>query len=117
MQRSAGRRSFGGNSHDRDRGSRYRRGVTTTDLVVDALFDRPADEGLTLALLVQQGGEIVAERYGVQPENVFQPEVEITADSTLISWSMAKSITHAAVGILVADGAVDVDDVVTDRFA
>ena len=109
MQRSAGRRSFGGNSHDRNRGNRYRRGVTTTDLVVDALFDRPADEGLTLALLVQQGGEIVAERYGVQPENVFQPEVEITADSTLISWSMAKSITHAAVGILVADGAVDVD--------
>ncbi len=41
----------------------------------------------------------------MQPENVFQPEITITAESTLTSWSMAKSITHAAVGLLVADGA------------
>ena len=46
-------------------------------------------------------------RYGVQPENIFQPEIAITADSTLTSWSMAKSITHATVGLLVADGALD----------
>ena len=77
--------------------------------LVDELFDRPADEGVTLALLIQQRGEVVAERYGVQPENIFQPAIEITAESTLTSWSMAKSITHAAVGILVGDGALDVD--------
>jgi CubicO group peptidase (beta-lactamase class C family) len=45
----------------------------------------------------------------VQPENIFQPAIEITAESTLTSWSMAKSITHAAVGILVGDGVLDVD--------
>jgi CubicO group peptidase (beta-lactamase class C family) len=74
---------------------------------VDDLFARPADEGLTLALLVQRNGVVVEERYGVQPENIFQPAITITAESTLTSWSMAKSITHAAVGVLVADGALD----------
>jgi CubicO group peptidase (beta-lactamase class C family) len=79
------------------------------DDLVDDLFERPSEEGISLALVVQQRGEIVAERYGVQPENIFQPEMVITADSTLTSWSMAKSITHAACGILVADGRLDVD--------
>jgi CubicO group peptidase (beta-lactamase class C family) len=77
--------------------------------LVDQLFARPADEGVTLALLIQQGGEVVAERYGTQPANVFQPALEITAESTLISWSMAKSITHAAVGIVVGDGLLDLE--------
>jgi len=77
--------------------------------LVDELFQRPSDDGITLALVVQQRGEVVAERYGVQPENIFQPAMEITAQSTLTSWSMAKSITHAAAGILVGDGRLDVD--------
>ena len=77
--------------------------------LVDDLFRRPVDEGVTLALLVQHRGEIAAERYGVQPENVFQPAIQITAESTLTSWSMAKSVTHAALGILVADGKLDID--------
>ena len=77
--------------------------------LVDELFERPADQGVTLALLLQHRGERVVERYGVQPENIFQPAIEVTAESTLTSWSMAKSITHAAVGILVGDGELDVD--------
>lgn len=77
--------------------------------LVDALFSRPDNEGRSLALLIQQGGEIVAERYGEQPANDFQPASEIGPESTLLSWSMAKSITHAAVGILVADGLIDVE--------
>ena len=77
------------------------------DALIDDLFARP--DGISLALLVQQRGDVVAERYGVQPENIFQPEIEITADTTLTSWSMAKSITHAAVGVLVVDGLIDVD--------
>jgi CubicO group peptidase (beta-lactamase class C family) len=82
--------------------------TSSLDDLVDDLFARPADEGISLALVVQHRGDVVAERYGVQPENIFQPETIITADSTLTSWSMAKSITHAAVGILVADGRLDV---------
>ena len=77
--------------------------------LADELFERPSHEGVSLALLVQQGGAVVVERYGVQPENIFQPAIEINAESTLTSWSMAKSITHAAVGILVGDGALDLD--------
>ncbi len=84
-------------------------GVPALPSLVDELFQRPDDEGVTLALVIQQRDEIIAERYGIQPENIFQPATEITAESTLTSWSMAKSITHAAVGILVGDGVLDVD--------
>lgn len=55
---------------------------------------------VTLALLVMHKGEIVSETYGP----------EVTAQSTLISWSMAKSITHALVGIAQMDGLLNVAD-------
>jgi aerobic-type carbon monoxide dehydrogenase small subunit (CoxS/CutS family) len=71
---------------------------------IDAIFDRPADQGLSLAMVVMHRGEIVCERYGVEPANIFEPEKVITAESPLISWSVAKSMTHAVVGILAADG-------------
>ena len=74
----------------------------------DDLFGRPSDEGISLALVVVQGGELVLERYGVRPGNLFQPAEEaVTAATPLISWSTAKSMVHAAVGILVAEGLVD----------
>ena len=60
--------------------------------------------GLSLALVIRQGGEVLLERYGHQPDTVFGPGAPVTADTTLISWSMAKSITHAAVGVLVGEG-------------
>ncbi len=76
---------------------------------VDAVFERPVDQGISLAMVVVHGGDVVAERYGTQPDTVFGPGEPVTADSPLISWSMAKSITHAAVGLLVADGRLDLD--------
>jgi CubicO group peptidase (beta-lactamase class C family) len=76
---------------------------------VDDLFDRPPDQGVSLAMVVMHHGEIVAERYGTRPETLFGPAVDLDRDSVLVSWSMAKSITHAAVGLLVMDGLVDVD--------
>jgi CubicO group peptidase (beta-lactamase class C family) len=76
---------------------------------VDELFARPDSEGGSLALVIQQRGEIVAEKYGTQPGNDFQEASVVDADSTLISWSMAKSITHAMVGVLVGDGLIDLD--------
>ena len=54
--------------------------------------------GETHALLIVQGGSIVHERYG----EGFGPE------RTYPSWSKAKSITHALVGIAVGDGKIDV---------
>ena len=71
------------------------------------MFAADAPHGQTLALVVQHGGRTLYERYGTQPDTVFGPGEAVTADTTLISWSMAKSITHALVGILVADGRID----------
>ena len=69
---------------------------------LDDLLDRAMDDvdtlGLSLAIVVVRGGRIVAERYGGETD----------AASTLISWSMAKSITHALIGLLAGDGALDV---------
>lgn len=66
---------------------------------VAPLWDAPDEVGTTLALLVVQGGRITFERYAP----------EVTADRTLGSWSMAKSITHALCGLLVRDGELDLD--------
>ena len=76
---------------------------------VEGLFARPTNHGISLALVIQQGGEIIAEHYGTQPANEFQPELQVTAESTLTSWSMVKSMTHAAVGIMVRDGLLDIE--------
>jgi CubicO group peptidase (beta-lactamase class C family) len=63
----------------------------------EGLFALPAAEGITRALLVVQGGRLVFERYAHDTE----------ADTTLQSWSMAKSMTHAAVGLRVGAGTLD----------
>ena len=72
----------------------------TLEAVFERVFAEPDCEatGETHALLVVQRGAIVAERYATG----------VDADQTLISWSMAKSILHALVGILVRDGKLDV---------
>lgn len=54
--------------------------------------------GETHALVIVQGGKIVHEQYG----EGFGP------DRTYPSWSKAKSITHALVGIAVGDGKIEV---------
>lgn len=58
----------------------------------------PEDLGETHAFLAVQGGKIAAERYWR----------DFTADSTFPSWSEAKSITQALIGILVRDGKIDI---------
>ncbi|MEM8746117.1 MAG: serine hydrolase [Actinomycetota bacterium] len=78
--------------------------------LVEGFFGRPADQGRSLALRVDVGGDVVAERFGVRPADDFRPELRVDADTPLLSWSMAKSITHAAVGLLVLDGALDPSD-------
>ena len=82
--------------------------MTGLESEVDTLFGRPADEGISLAFLIVHRGEVVVERYGVQPGNLFQPEeIAVSAATPLISWSTAKSMVHAAVGVLVGDGRLD----------
>jgi CubicO group peptidase (beta-lactamase class C family) len=69
------------------------------DRAAHALFAAPEQNpcGRTDALLVVKGSELVLERY----------REGHSASDTFHSWSMAKSITHALVGILVRDGRVE----------
>jgi len=74
--------------------------VASLERLAAAAFDAPGgDLGETHALLAVQSGAIVYERYA--------PGFD--ARSTHHSWSMAKSITHALVGIAVGDGLIDID--------
>lgn len=70
------------------------------DRLVDHAFaDTPPDDlDETDALVVIRHGRLVLERYAK----------ERAATDTFKSWSMAKSITHALVGILVKDGKLDI---------
>lgn len=68
---------------------------------LDSAFslDAEPDTGVTRALLVVRGGAIIAERYAD----------DLGPASALPSWSMAKSVLHAIVGTLVADGRLDLN--------
>lgn len=55
--------------------------------------------GASLAFVAVRAGRIVSERYG--------PDTRPT--TTLLSWSVAKSVTQLALGVLVADGLLDPD--------
>jgi len=83
--------------------------LAAAEQLADSLFAPEAAHGVSLALVVRQSGHTVLERYGHQPDTLFGPGGPVDADTTLISWSMAKSITHAAVGILVGEGRLTLD--------
>jgi CubicO group peptidase (beta-lactamase class C family) len=63
-------------------------------LLDDAVAGKVTGTGQTRGVVVIQGGRLVAERYGEGFDE----------DSLMISWSMAKSVTAALVGIAVLDG-------------
>ena len=65
----------------------------TLDGVISLLASQPPDLATTLALVVVHNGQVVREMYG--------PETDAT--TTLISWSMAKNITQALVGMAVVE--------------
>ena len=69
------------------------------DALLDRAFGPDPDPGFgeSYATIVIERGRIVVERYG--------PGIDET--TPLGSWSMAKSITHALVGLLVAEGRLD----------
>ncbi len=76
--------------------------------VVDEMFTHD-DLGVTNAVVVIQGGRVLIERYGGEQFHFDRPAEPITAESQLLSWSMAKSILHAIVGTLVDAGQLDPD--------
>lgn len=64
---------------------------------IEALMVDSPERGHTDALLVVQHGEVVAEHYGTDVDHA----------TRLRSWSMAKSMVHAAAGLLVQAGRLD----------
>lgn len=84
--------------------------LVKVEQAADALFAPGAPHGQSLALVVMQSGELVFERYGRQPDTIFGPGGPIDADTTLVSWSMAKSMTHAVVGVLVGESRLHLDE-------
>jgi CubicO group peptidase (beta-lactamase class C family) len=80
---------------------------------LDTLLDRVCDDSgplaMTFAVIVVHRGRIVAERYQGELEHFDRRPVPVTAETRLLSWSMAKSMLHAAVGLLVGDGLLDLD--------
>lgn len=75
--------------------------ASTVAALADEAFTAGDDGpfGMSLALVVVHRGRLVLERYGPTAG----------PDEALISWSMAKSITQALVGVLVGEGRLDID--------
>jgi len=83
-------------------------GVDLTPLL-DEVCDDNGPLAETFAVLVVHRGRIVAERYQGALEHFDRPPTPVTPETPLLSWSMAKSVLHAVVGLLVGDGRLDLD--------
>jgi CubicO group peptidase (beta-lactamase class C family) len=83
-------------------------GVDLTPLL-DEVCDDDGPLAETFAVLVVHRGHIVAERYQGALEHFDRPPTPVTAETPLLSWSMAKSVLHAVVGLLVGQGRLDLD--------
>ena len=66
---------------------------------IDDLFTKDG-LGETRAVVLMHGGEVVAERYAPGYDK----------DTRFVSWSMAKTVTAAMIGMLVADGRLRLDE-------
>jgi CubicO group peptidase (beta-lactamase class C family) len=77
--------------------------------LLDRMFDESGPLAVSHAVIVVHRGEVVAERYQGELLYFDRPPDPVTAESLLLSWSMAKSMLHAAVGLLVGDGLLDLD--------
>ena len=83
----------------------------TVDLtpLLDEVCDNDGPLAETFAVLVVHRGRIVAERYQGALEHFDRPPTPVTAETPLLSWSMAKSVLHAGGGLLVGAGRLDLD--------
>ncbi len=79
------------------------------DKLVDALVNDTEHYGKTYAVLVIHHGRVLLERYGHAIPHWDRDDEPVTATTQLLSWSMAKSVLHSAIGVLVADKQLDID--------
>jgi CubicO group peptidase (beta-lactamase class C family) len=83
------------------------------EVALDPLLDQVCDDtgplATTYAVVVVHRGRLIAERYQGGLPHFDRPPEPVTVESRLLSWSMAKSMLHAVVGLLVKDGRLDLD--------
>ncbi|MEY2470145.1 MAG: hypothetical protein QOF21_2843 [Actinomycetota bacterium] len=84
-------------------------GGVDLERLLDELFDETGHLHTTFAAVVIHRGKLVAERYAQFLEHYDRPPEPIEKTTPLLSWSMAKSMLHAVVGMLVADGRLELD--------
>ncbi|HEX3946308.1 MAG TPA: serine hydrolase [Acidimicrobiales bacterium] len=77
------------------------------ELLLDQACDDRGPLARTHAVVVVHRGRVVAERYQGRLESFDRPPEPVGPTTPLLSWSMAKSMLHAIVGLLVADGRLD----------
>ncbi|MEO6468755.1 MAG: serine hydrolase [Acidimicrobiia bacterium] len=85
-------------------------GIDAVDTLVDEMFSDATQYETTYAVVVVHHGAIVAERYDNELPNWVGEPIRVTRETPLLSWSMAKSMLHAIVGILIGDGRLRLDD-------
>jgi CubicO group peptidase (beta-lactamase class C family) len=76
--------------------------------LLDAVF-HDDELAVTYAVVVVHRGRLVAERYGGGLPQWEGPDAPVGPDTPLLSWSMAKSMLHAVVGMLVDEGRLQLD--------
>ncbi|MGO9853858.1 MAG: serine hydrolase domain-containing protein [Acidimicrobiales bacterium] len=79
------------------------------EALLDQVFDDDGPLATTFAVVVVHRGRVAAERYHGALEHFDRAPTPVTASTPLLSWSMAKSMLHAVVGLLVVDGRLDLD--------
>jgi CubicO group peptidase (beta-lactamase class C family) len=77
--------------------------------LLDEAFDDDSPIASTFAVVIIEHGRLVYERYHGALEHFDRPPTPVDATTPLLSWSMAKSVQHAVVGLLVGAGRLDLD--------
>lgn len=72
--------------------------------LLDAAFEPGGPLTQAFAVVVVHRGRLVAERYAGALEHWDRPDEVVSPETPLLSWSMAKSVLHAIVGMLVGEG-------------
>ena len=77
--------------------------------LVGEMFSEPRYE-TTYAVLVVHQGRLIAERYANALPSWVGDDIPVDRTTPLLSWSMAKSMLHAVVGIVVGEGRLRLDE-------
>jgi CubicO group peptidase (beta-lactamase class C family) len=77
--------------------------------LVDEMFDDEARYGTTYGVGVVQRGRLLLERHGGALPHFDRPPEPVEPSTPLLSWSMAKSVLHSTIGVLVGEGRLSLD--------